>query len=213
MLTGAPHNSRKFFQDVKGTPLLFQHASYVACTLGFQVNAVVLGTYVLDCLAGCSVKLLVIVGLLSCTSGYLFSHLIDIYASDYPTRKLRFNLVYVLRSPLYSATIQVGYALQSLISAGSVRRLYAGALWLEREIWDLFGLHFSGHGDLRRLLTDYGFEWSPLRKDFPLCGFLEVFYNAIINRVVYSRLSLAQEYRRFVFARKRIRKDLRSSRK
>jgi hypothetical protein len=127
---------------------------------------------------------------------------VDISAADHPVRSHRFSLVYILRSPFFSATIYARFAVPACASAKSVRRLYAGALWLEREIWDMFGLYFTGNGDLRRLLTDYGFEWSPLRKDFPLCGFLEVFYSGPANKVMYGRLSLAQEYRRFVFPRK-----------
>jgi NADH dehydrogenase (ubiquinone) Fe-S protein 3 len=128
-----------------------------------------------------------------------FKILTDIIAYDIPGKSERFIVVYSLLSIHYNTRISVIVTTDELTPLPSVCNIYSGAAWLEREVWDLFGIYFYNHPDLRRILTDYGFEGHPLRKDFPLTGFVEVFYDDIKKRVVYEPVSLAQEYRNFNF--------------
>jgi NADH:ubiquinone oxidoreductase subunit C len=126
-----------------------------------------------------------------------FLVLSDIWCADYPSRRDRFSVTYCLLSCLLNVRIYLRVSAATALP--SVVSLFPSAGWLEREIWDLFGLFFAGHPDLRRLLTDYGFEGFPLRKDFPLGGFLEVRYDDQSKRVVLEPLELSQEYRFFDF--------------
>ncbi|NIN39306.1 MAG: NADH-quinone oxidoreductase subunit C [Gammaproteobacteria bacterium] len=128
-----------------------------------------------------------------------FVCLIDICGVDYPERTRRFDVVYHLLSPRQNARIRVKVATGEDMPIASATEIYAGADWYEREAYDLFGILFTGHPDLRRLLTDYGFQGHPLRKDFPLTGFVEVRYDDEQKRVVYEPVSLAQEFRSFDF--------------
>ena len=128
-----------------------------------------------------------------------FVSLIDICGVDYPERRRRFDVVYHLLSPRQNARIRVKIETGEDMAIPSATEIYLGADWYEREAYDLFGILFTGHPDLRRLLTDYGFQGHPLRKDFPLTGFLEVRYDNEQSRVVYEPVSLAQEYRSFDF--------------
>lgn len=128
-----------------------------------------------------------------------FESLVEIAASDHPGKKQRFRLVYNLLSTHYNARIQVVTFVKELSILDSVTSVYNGASWQEREAWDMFGIVFQNHPDLRRILTDYGFKGHPLRKDFPLTGFIELFYDDSKKRILYVPVSLAQEYRNFTF--------------
>ena len=128
-----------------------------------------------------------------------FVNLIDITALDWPGREQRFDVVYHLLSPKHNARIRVKIATDEATPVPSVIEVFPGADWLERETYDLYGVVFAGHPDMRRILTDYGFEGHPLRKDFPLTGFVEVRYDDELKRVVYEPVRLAQEFRTFDF--------------
>jgi len=129
----------------------------------------------------------------------LFWCIIDITAVDWPEREKRFDVVYHLLSPRRNQRIRVKVQTDEATPVPSVISVYRGADWFEREAYDLYGVLFSGHPDLRRLLTDYGFEGHPLRKDFPLTGFVEVRWDDELKRVVYDPVRLAQEFRNFDF--------------
>jgi len=128
-----------------------------------------------------------------------FRTIIDICVVDYPERENRFEVVYNLLSILYNVRLRVKTSVKEITPVESITPLFKGANWFEREAWDLFGVFFSGHPDLRRILTDYGFEGHPLRKDFPLSGYVEVRYDEIQKRVVCEPIELSQEYRDFNF--------------
>lgn len=129
----------------------------------------------------------------------LFKQLVDICSVDYPDRPQRFDVVYHLLSVVHNQRIRVKLATDGLTPLSSVTGVYVCANWYEREIWDMMGIPFSDHPDLRRLLTDYNFDGHPLRKDFPLTGFYEVRYDNDAKRVVYEPVSLPQDYRTFDF--------------
>jgi NADH-quinone oxidoreductase subunit C len=128
-----------------------------------------------------------------------FISIIDISGVDYPERKNRFDVVYHLLSPKLNRRVRVKLTTDADTPVASATAVYPGADWYEREIYDLFGVLFDGHPDLRRLLTDYGFEGHPLRKDFPMTGFVEVRYDDGEKRVRYEPVRLNQEFRRFDF--------------
>jgi len=128
-----------------------------------------------------------------------FVSIIDICGVDYPTRGKRFDVVYHLLSPRQNLRIRLRVRTDEETLVPSLTGVYPGADWFEREAYDMYGILFSGHPDLRRLLTDYGFEGYPLRKDFPLTGFVEVRYDDEVKRVVYEPVSLRQEFRNFDF--------------
>jgi NADH-quinone oxidoreductase subunit C len=128
-----------------------------------------------------------------------FVSIIDICGVDYPARAKRFDVVYHLLSPRQNQRIRVKVMADEDTLVPSVTEVFPGADWFEREAYDLYGILFSGHPDLRRILTDYGFEGHPLRKDFPLTGFVEVRYDDEAKRVVYESVELKQEFRNFDF--------------
>ena len=128
-----------------------------------------------------------------------FGCLIDICGVDYPEREQRFELVYHLLSPWYNRRLRVRVNTDEETPVPSTVSVFPAANWFEREAYDLYGILFSGHPDLRRLLTDYGFEGHPLRKDFPLTGFVEVRYDDELKRVLYEPVKLMQEFRSFDF--------------
>ncbi len=128
-----------------------------------------------------------------------FISIIDIAGADYPSREKRFDVVYHMLSPKKNMRIRVKVMADEDTMVPSITGVYPGADWFEREAYDLYGILFSGHPDLRRLLTDYGFEGHPLRKDFPLTGFVEVRYDDEVKRVVYEPVELKQEFRNFDF--------------
>jgi len=128
-----------------------------------------------------------------------FSCFIDICGVDYPQRENRFDVVYHLLSPTQNQRIRVKLEVNESRQVPSVVSIFAAAEWYEREAFDLYGILFSGHPDLRRILTDYGFRGHPLRKDFPLTGYVEVRYDDEEKRVVYEPVKLTQEFRSFDF--------------
>jgi NADH-quinone oxidoreductase subunit C len=129
----------------------------------------------------------------------LFVCLIDVTAVDYPTREQRFDVVTHLLSPRHNRRLRLKLATDEDTPVPSLWGIFPAANWFEREAYDLFGVFFSGHPDLRRLLTDYGFSGHPLRKDFPLSGYVEVRYDDDQKRVVYEPVHLNQEFRTFDF--------------
>ena len=144
-------------------------------------------------------KLLETLVLLKNTETLNFSQLTDLTAVDYPDRLQRFELVYQLLSIENNKRVRIICSINDGQIVPSVTGIYKSAEWPEREVWDMYGLFFSDHPDLRRLLTDYGFEGHPLRKDFPLTGYIEVRYDDIEKRVAYQPVQLTQEYRDFDF--------------
>ena len=132
-------------------------------------------------------------------SYFAFDQLIDITAIDYPEKQTRFEVVYLLLSTITNQRLTVKICVNEGELVQSCVSIFKSANWSEREIWDMFGIFFSGHPDLRRLLTDYGFEGHPLRKDFPLTGRVQVKYDTDQNKVIYEPVNLVQEYRDFDF--------------
>lgn len=128
-----------------------------------------------------------------------FSSLVDITAVDYPERGQRFDMVYHFLSMYRNHRIRVKVAVREEEMVPSLIAIHPSANWFEREVFDMFGILFSGHPDLRRILTDYGFRGYPLRKDFPTTGYTEVRYDEALKRVVYEPVNLVQEYRQFDF--------------
>ncbi len=128
-----------------------------------------------------------------------FSTLVDITGIDHPERAQRFDVVYHFLSMYRNHRIRVKVAVREDEMVPSLIGLYPAANWFEREVFDMFGILFSGHPDLRRILTDYGFRGYPLRKDFPTTGYTEVRYDEALKRVVYEPVKLVQEYRQFDF--------------
>lgn len=128
-----------------------------------------------------------------------FSTLVDITAVDYPEREARFDVVYHFLSMYQNQRIRIKVAVREEDMLPSIIEVHPSANWFEREVFDMFGILFTGHPDLRRILTDYGFRGHPLRKDFPTTGYTEVRYDEAQKRVVYEPVSLVQEYRQFDF--------------
>jgi NADH-quinone oxidoreductase subunit C len=128
-----------------------------------------------------------------------FTSLVDITAVDHPERAQRFDMVYHFLSMYRNHRIRVKVAVREDEMVPSLSGLHPSANWFEREVFDMFGILFSGHPDLRRILTDYGFRGYPLRKDFPTTGYTEVRYDEALKRVVYEPVNLVQEYRQFDF--------------
>jgi len=128
-----------------------------------------------------------------------FSTLVDITAVDHPSREERFDVVYHFLSMYTNQRLRVKVAVREEEMVPSITEVHPSAGWFEREIFDMFGILFSGHADLRRILTDYGFQGHPLRKDFPTTGYTEVRYDEVEKRVVYEPVTLTQDYRQFDF--------------
>ena len=128
-----------------------------------------------------------------------FVSFVDLTAVDWPSREKRFDVVYHLLSPRLNQRIRVKVQTDERTPVASIIEVFHGADWFEREAYDLYGVLFTGHPDMRRLLTDYGFTGHPLRKDFPLTGFVEVRWDDEEKRVVYDKVALAQEFRSFDF--------------
>jgi NADH-quinone oxidoreductase subunit C len=128
-----------------------------------------------------------------------FQQMMDVCGVDFPQRAARFDIVYQLLSVTRNARLRVIIQADETSSIASVSGIWRNAVWWEREIWDLFGVTFSGLADHRRIVTDYGFEGHPLRKDFPLTGYVEVHYDEDRKSVVYDKVELTQEFRNFDF--------------
>lgn len=129
----------------------------------------------------------------------LYKQLMDVCGVDYPERAERFDVVYHLLSPQLNTRVRVIVKTDEDTPVPSACDVFSSAIWFERETWDMYGVFFSDHPDLRRILTDYGFQGHPLRKDFPLTGFVEVRYSDEEQRVVYEPVELRQEFRDFDF--------------
>ena len=128
-----------------------------------------------------------------------FNQLMDMTAIDYPGRTQRFEVVYIMLSMTHNCRITVKIKVNEDDQIPTINQIFKAANWMEREIWDMYGLTFANHPDLRRILTDYGFEGHPLRKDFPLTGYVEVRYDNEQKKVVYEPVRLPQEFRNFDF--------------
>ncbi|WP_137152019.1 NADH-quinone oxidoreductase subunit C [Devosia sp. FKR38] len=126
-----------------------------------------------------------------------FISFVDVCGADYPEREERFDVIYHFMSPHLNQRVRVKVTTDDVSPVPSITGVYRGADWFERETYDLFGVLFSGHQDLRRILTDYGFDGHPLRKDFPVTGFVQVRYDEERKRVVYEPVQLMQEFRTF----------------
>jgi NADH-quinone oxidoreductase subunit C len=144
-------------------------------------------------------SLLPVLGFLRDDQDCLFRMLVDICGADYPDREKRFEVVYNLLSLQHNRRVRVKLAADEATAVPSATGLFSTAGWFEREAWDLYGIIFAGNRDLRRLLTDYGFEGHPMRKDFPLTGYVEVRYDEEQKRVIYERVKLTQDFRSFDF--------------
>jgi NADH-quinone oxidoreductase subunit C len=126
-----------------------------------------------------------------------FVSFVDVTAADYPERERRFDVVYHVLSPYKNARLRIKVQAGEGDVVPSITSVFRGAEWFEREVFDMYGVMFSGHPDLRRILTDYGFQGNPLRKDFPTTGYVEVRYDDELKRVVYEPVKLVQEFRQF----------------
>ena len=144
-----------------------------------------------------SEDLLDVISLLKTNKDTKFKQLIDITAVDYPENKKRFKIVYLLLSHEFNQRILINFFINENEKISSLVKIFPSANWMEREIFDMYGIKFNDHPDLRRILTDYGFEGFPLRKDFPLTGHHEVRYNEEEKKVIYEPVKLEQNYRNF----------------
>lgn len=138
-----------------------------------------------------------VIHFLKCHHETQFTNIVDIAGVDVPARKYRFEIVYNLLSIPKNQRVRVKTYTDEVTPIESIQPIFKGADWYEREIWDMYGVAFAGHHDLRRILTDYGFEGHPFRRDFPLTGYEEVRFDEEQRRIVYEPLELAQEFRKF----------------
>jgi len=144
-----------------------------------------------------SEDLLDVILLLKTNKNIKFRQLIDITAVDYPENKKRFKIVYLLLSHEFNQRIILSYFISENEKISSLTKIFPSANWMEREVFDMYGIKFNDHPDMRRILTDYGFEGHPLRKDFPLTGHNEVRYSEDKKKVIYEPVKLEQNYRNF----------------
>jgi NADH-quinone oxidoreductase subunit C len=178
---------------------LLDLGDYIATTLGEAVTGSELKNDELVIWAK-SETLLKVIKFLRDNQNCQFRQLVELTAVDYPAREDRFELVYCLLSLTHNQRIKVKFSTSDETPVESVTGLFSSAIWYEREVWDMYGIFFANHPDLRRMLTDYGFEGHPLRKDFPLTGYVEVRYDETQKRVVYEPVKLTQEFRNFDFS-------------
>ena len=181
-MAGAVEDLAKHIEAVLGPKMVSRQVALGELTIVVAPKAIVLVLTVLRDDAQCQ-----------------FEQLIDICGADYPERAKRFDVVYHLLSPRRNQRMRVKCETDAEALVPSVVDLFPGANWYEREAYDMYGILFSGHPDLRRILTDYGFQGFPLRKDFPLTGYVEVRYDDDQKRVVYEPVKLTQEFRSFDF--------------
>ena len=144
-----------------------------------------------------SKDLIDVVIFLKTNKDFKFRQLIDITAVDYPEKEKRFKLVYLFLSHEFNQRILIDYQINENEVVKSLTSVFPSANWMEREVFDMYGINFKDHPDLRRILTDYGFEGHPLRKDFPLTGHKEVRYSEDSKKVIYEKVKLEQNYRNF----------------
>ncbi|NKD86940.1 NADH-quinone oxidoreductase subunit C [Haematospirillum sp. 15-248] len=128
-----------------------------------------------------------------------FTQMVELTAVDYPERENRFEIVYCLLSMTHNQRVRVKCMVDGEMPLPSITSVFSAANWFEREVWDMYGIFFAEHPDLRRILTDYGFQGHPLRKDFPLTGYVEMRYDEDQKRVIYEPVKLAQDFRTFDF--------------
>ncbi|WP_120496054.1 NADH-quinone oxidoreductase subunit C [Kiloniella sp. EL199] len=178
---------------------LLDLGDYIATTLGEAVTGSELINDELVIWAK-SDTLLEVIKFLRDNQNCQFRQLVELTAVDYPAREDRFELVYCLLSLTHNQRVKVKFSTSDETPVESVTGLFSSAIWYEREVWDMYGIFFANHPDLRRMLTDYGFEGHPLRKDFPLTGYVEVRYDEAQKRVVYEPVKLTQEFRNFDFS-------------
>ncbi len=143
--------------------------------------------------------LLEVIQFLKSDTNCKFKQLVDIVGVDYPDNEKRFELIYLLLSHEHNTRIKILIKFQINQNISSITKIFPSANWMEREVFDMYGIKFKNHPDLRRILTDYGFKGHPLRKDFPLTGFNEVRYSEKDKKVVYEPVKLEQNYRNFDF--------------
>ena len=178
--------------------LLNELAETISSSIGKSISSHVITNNELI-LSISSDKIIEVLTFLRDDSSCQFKVLVDICGVDFPEREIRYEVIYNLLSLTHNQRIRLKVMTNSENPIPSVVSVYSTAAWYEREVWDMFGIIFSKHPDLRRILTDYGFEGHPLRKDFPLSGFVEVRYSENENKVVYERVKLNQEFRNFDF--------------
>lgn len=184
--------------DTEATEALAELGQHIAARLGDAVTGqeIAFGELTLTVAAS---RILQVVEFLKSDPTCAFSSLVDITAADWPGRAARFEVIYHFLSMYRNHRIRVKVDLPEDDMLASIIEVHPSANWFEREIYDMFGIAFTGHPDLRRLLTDYGFRGYPLRKDFPTTGYVEVRYDEVQKRVVQDPVSLVQEYRQFDF--------------
>ena len=173
-------------------------AQYIEASLGPVVQETSVAKSELMILVGRD-EIVRVMSFLRDDSNCRFAMLVDLCGADYPERPERFEIIYNLLSLSNNQRIRVKVRTADEQPVPSVTGVFPCANWFEREAWDLYGVVFSGHPDLRRILTDYGFEGHPMRKEFPLTGYVEVRYDDELKRVVYEPVKLVQEFRRFDF--------------
>jgi NADH:ubiquinone oxidoreductase subunit C len=175
---------------------LFRQSFFFLQTLTKVINYIYLNKYCLE--INFKTKWIAkIFSFFSCQWYCQYKTNVDLIAIDYPQKSFRFHLIYSLLSYSYTNRIHLSINTRENMMLTSFTTLLPGLSWQEREVWDLFGIYFQGNNDLRRILTDYGFTGHPLRKDFPLSGFIEVLYDDRKKQVIYRTVSLAQEFRNF----------------
>jgi NADH-quinone oxidoreductase subunit C len=179
-------------------PSLAALADKIKADLGAEILAVEIEKGEL-CVTVARASILHVLGYLRDDADCKFAALMDLCGVDWPERVERFDVVYNLLSMRHNRRIRVKLSTDENTPVDSAVGLFPAAGWFEREAWDLYGIYFANHPDLRRLLTDYGFEGHPLRKDFPLTGYVEVRYDAAEQRVVYEPVKLTQDFRSFDF--------------
>lgn len=177
---------------------LSELGEHVASSLGNAIRSWTIAFDELTMIAETN-RIVEVLGFLQSDPTCQFVNLTDICGVDWPSREQRFDVVYHLLSPKNNARIRIKISADERTLVPSVCEVFPSSDWFEREVYDLYGVLFSGHPDLRRLLTDYGFDGHPLRKDFPLTGFVEVRYDDEQRRVVYEPVRLNQEFRNFDF--------------
>lgn len=187
-------NDRELLMD----ETLSELGEHVASSLGNAIRSWTISFGELTMIAETN-RIVDVLGFLQNDPTCQFVNLTDICGVDWPSREQRFDVVYHLLSPKNNARIRIKISADERTLVPSVCEVFPSSDWFEREVYDLYGVLFSGHPDLRRLLTDYGFDGHPLRKDFPLTGFVEVRYDDEQKRVVYEPVRLNQEFRNFDF--------------
>lgn len=143
--------------------------------------------------------ILPIIKILNFSSLTKITNIVDIIVIDYPNQLQRFSVIYTLQSVFLQYQLNIKIFLKEIDSLPSLASLFPGCIWFEREVWDMYGVFFTNNPDLRRILTDYGFNGFPLRKDFPLSGFIEVRYDDTNEFLIYEPIELMQEFRNFDF--------------